>query len=117
VRTDKYNAIHVTARLDLEGSAFNRYIGDLLKTNAGNGTTSIWVHLAGRQLALAADLVNDYEFNFHHGGDKAISLYRWILPQRKDMVVPYSLFHVGCGGVIINNGNILLIEEKRVSGI
>ena len=37
-----------------------------------------------------------------------------MLPDRKDMVVPYSIFHVGCGGVIINDGSILLIEEKRV---
>lgn len=31
------------------------------------------------------------------------------------MVVPYSMFHVGCGGVIIHDNSILLIEEKRVS--
>jgi hypothetical protein len=36
------------------------------------------------------------------------------LKDRKDLVVPYSLFHVGCGGVVIHNESLLLIEEKKV---
>lgn len=114
---DKYNAVHITPKDDIEGAAFNQYIADLLRTSSSNATTSIWVHLNGRQLALVSDLVNDHHFEFHRGKGNSISLYRWILPDRKDMVVPYSMFHVGCGGVIINDGSILLIEEKRVRGV
>jgi hypothetical protein len=114
VKKDKYNGVHITPREEIEGSAFNQYMADLLRTSSSNGTTSIWVHLNGRQIALVSDLVNDHHFVFHRGAAKSMSLYRWILPDRKDMVVPYSMFHVGCGGVIIHDNSILLIEEKRV---
>jgi hypothetical protein len=33
------------------------------------------------------------------------------------MVVPYSMFHVGCGGILIENNKILLIQEKRVNNL
>ena len=31
------------------------------------------------------------------------------------MVVPYSMFHIGCGGILIRDNKILLIQEKRVT--
>lgn len=114
VKTDKYNALHITPKEEVESNVFNQYIANLLKDHSSNGTTSIWVHLNGRQLALVSDLVNDHQFDFHRGKGKSMSLYRWLLPDRKDMVVPYSMFHVGCGGVIVQDNSILLIEEKRV---
>lgn len=110
VKTDKYNALHITPNDEVPLPAFNQYIATLLKNNSTNGTTSIWVHLNGRQLSLVSDLVNDHHFDFHRGKGKTMSLYRWLLPDRKDMVVPYSIFHVGCGGVIIQDNSILLIE-------
>ena len=114
VKTDKYNAFHVTPNEEVESAAFNHYITNLIKSNSTNGTTSIWVHLNAGQLKLVSDLVNNHQFDFHRGKGKSISLYRWLLPDRKDMVVPYSMFHVGCGGVIVQDNSILLIEEKRV---
>jgi hypothetical protein len=110
VKTDKYNALHVTPKEEVTLAAFNQYIATLLKDSSSNGTTSIWVHLSGRQLDLVSDLVNDHQFDFHRGKGKSMSLYRWLLPDRKDMVVPYSMFHVGCGGVIVHDNSILLIE-------
>jgi hypothetical protein len=60
VKTDKYNALHVTPKEEVEPAAFNHYIANLLKGSLTNGTTSIWVHLNGRQLALVSNLVNDH---------------------------------------------------------
>ena len=54
-------------------------------------------------------------FNIHHGIGKSLSLYKWMLKDRKDLVVPYSMFHIGCGGVLIEDNKILLVQEKRVS--
>lgn len=60
VKTDKYNALHITPKEEVEPAAFSQYIATLLKGSLTNGTTSIWVHLNGRQLGLVSNLVNDH---------------------------------------------------------
>lgn len=109
IKNDKYNAIHITPKHQIENKLFDEYMKNLIESNLNNGTTSIWVHLNGEHISLISNLINEHSFNFHRGADKSVSLYRWILKTRKDMVVPYSLFHVGCGGVLIKDNSILLI--------
>lgn len=81
----------------------------LLEENTHNATTSIWVHLTTEEIGLAA-ILSKQSFTIHHGKGNSISMYRWLSKERSDMVVPYSMFHLGCGGVIINDDSILLIQ-------
>jgi hypothetical protein len=110
IKRDKYNAIHLTPAACLPVPAFQQYMAHLVQENLNGKTTSIWIHLDSQVLQHVSFLCNDHAFKIHHGKDNKISLYRWLLPNREDLVVPYSMFHVGCGGVFIKDDHLFLIR-------
>lgn len=59
-------------------------------------------------------LVNISGFKIHRGKGNEVSLYRWMRKQKVDLVPPYSMCIISCGGVIIHNNKILLVREKAV---
>lgn len=52
-------------------------------------------------------------FRIHEGLDNNIHLYKWLQPE-KDLVPPYSMFFLGCGGAIIDKNCLLLVQEKYI---
>lgn len=40
-----------------------------------------------------------------------------MIKNKPNRVVPFSLFHLSCGGLFINDGKVLLIQEKAVYSI
>jgi len=86
----------------------------LLKDNENSATTSVWVHLPSEYLHFISYLVNSLQFQIHHGLGNKVSLYKWLLKSKEDLVVPYSMHHVGCGGIIIRDNHLFLIREKAV---
>jgi len=64
---------------------------------------------------LIDQLINQAGFKLHYGKGEDISLYRWMREGKKDLVPAYSTHVISCGGVIINEDKILLVEEKSVS--
>jgi hypothetical protein len=73
------------------------------------GLSSVWVYLTTAQLPILDMLTNRLDFSIHHGLGKEIVLYRW-LSKVEDLVVPYSLFWVAAGALVIK-------EEKGVSKV
>ena len=65
-------------------------------------------------MGLVDGLVNRKGFNLHHAKGKDMSLYKWIKTDKKDLVPPYSLHVVSCGGVVIKDSHALIVKEKAV---
>jgi hypothetical protein len=80
------------------------------------GLSSVWVYLTTAQLPILDMLTNRLDFSIHHGLGKEIVLYRW-LSKVEDLVVPYSLFWVAAGALVIKEGKVLLVQEKGVSKV
>lgn len=59
----------------------------------------------------------DYNFKIHHNDGNNVSLYQWLREDMEDMVVPSATSHLACGSIVINQGRILLIEEKGVRSV
>ena len=113
VKIDSYKAIHLTPKSPLKTSDFNAYMSDLLKTNQNTETSSIWVHLTSNNLSLIDNLINTSQFKFHHSRGNDVSLYRWMNPNKKDIVPHFSLHVVSCGGIIVKDDHVLLVREKK----
>lgn len=49
----------------------------------------------------------------HHSKGEDTYLYKWMNTDKPDLVPPYSVHVVSCGGVIVRDNHILLVEEKK----
>ena len=72
---------------------------------------SIWIYLQTTHLSLLDVLTNKLNYNIHHGLGKEIVVYKW-LKKEEDLVVPYSMFWVAAGALVIKDDKVLLVEEK-----
>ena len=43
-----------------------------------------------------------------------MSLYKWVREGKQDLVPAFSTHIIGCGGVIIRDDKIMLVEKKSV---
>jgi hypothetical protein len=68
------------------------------------------VHLTANNLQLISGLVNQNGFKFHHSKGTDVSLYKWVKNDKKDVVPHYSLHVVSCGGVIVKDNRVLLVQ-------
>ena len=70
------------------------------------------MHLNQTNLGLIDNLVTKCGLKLHHakGGDAV--LYKWVKEGKKDLVPPYSIHVISCGGVIVKDDRVLLVEEK-----
>jgi hypothetical protein len=85
-----------------------------LQQNSKNNTSSVWVHLNKHSYNLIDPLINKSGFKLHYAKGEDVSLYRWMREGKKDLVPAYSTHVISCGGVIVNENKILLVEEKSV---
>ena len=62
-----------------------------------------------KQLDLFDQCVNHLNYKIHSGLDKKLVVYKWVSPLT-DLVVPYSIFWVAAGAVVIHEGKVLLVQ-------
>ena len=53
-------------------------------------------------------------FKIHHGKETDLVLYKWLLNNHTDLVPKYSRFYIACGGIVINDGKLLMVQESNV---
>ncbi|CAD8066499.1 unnamed protein product [Paramecium sonneborni] len=73
---------------------------------------AIWIQLDQNQLALAEKLI-EQGFQMHHCTQNYLLFSQWIIENEKSRLPNYTTHQVGAGGLIINNNQILLIQEKN----
>lgn len=56
---------------------------------------------------------NRLGYKIHTGLGKIITIYKWLI-KRSDLVVPYSVFWVAAGALLIHDNKVLLVQEKGV---
>jgi hypothetical protein len=66
------------------------------------------VYLKTDNLALLDVLVNSLNYLIHHGLGKDIVIYKW-LRKEEDLVVPYSIFCISAGALVIKDNQVLLV--------
>ena len=72
----------------------------------------MWVYLARRNSSLLG-IAFDKGFKIHHGKETELVLYRWI-HTATDLVPTFSRFYVATGGIIIEDGKLLMVQEANV---
>lgn len=108
--TDVYQAVHVTPQTQIENQQFKQYMENLIHKQSNTQTSSVWVHLSSNNFPLVDQLVNKFSFKLHHCKDSNVNLYRWMKTDKKDLVPPYSIHMISCGGIIINDGRLLYVK-------
>ena len=71
------------------------------------------MELTTQQLGILDVCTNRLGYKIHTGLDKTITIYKW-LTKRSDLVVPYSVFWVAAGALLIHENKVLLVQEKGV---
>ena len=71
------------------------------------------MELTTQHLGILDICTNKLGYKIHTGLDKTITIYKW-LTKRSDLVVPYSVFWVAAGALLIHENKVLLVQEKGV---
>jgi len=66
------------------------------------------VYLETNNLQILGLLTNKMRFSIHHGLDKSLVVKRW-LKKREDLTVPYSIFWIAAGALVIKDNKVLLV--------
>jgi hypothetical protein len=111
LEVDAYHGLHLRlpeAPLDLP--EFRLFLEE---QEAGEKYRAVWVYLRTEHLALLDALVNQLGYLIHHALGRDIVVYKW-LRKEVDLVVPYSMFWVAAGALVIRDNKVLLVQEKSV---
>ncbi|GAM25686.1 hypothetical protein SAMD00019534_088610, partial [Acytostelium subglobosum LB1] len=93
-------------------ATFEQQLKDTLKYWIENKRRGIWIKIPQSKSQFIPVLVAE-QFSFHHCQEDYLMLTRW-LPSDANRLPDYTSHFIGCGGLVINEKNeILLITEKQ----
>jgi hypothetical protein len=72
------------------------------------------LELTTNHLPLLDLCTNKLGYQIHQGLGKNIVIFKWLL-KRSNKLVPYSLFWVAAGALVIHDNKVLLVQEKGVN--
>ncbi len=109
-KIDLHKGIHLTIGEAPPVAEFADYLNQL---EEGKEYRSIWVELKTSHIPLLDLCTNKLNYTIHQGLGKDIVLNKW-LSQQENKIVPYSIFWVAAGALVVHNNKVLLVQEKGV---
>ena len=105
-----HSAFEIRLEQRLDEEVFLKYLEKRVKVERERHSKTVWVYLNEDNMDLLSPLLKA-GFKIHHGLDNRVAVYQW-LETLSDLVPPYSSIYAGCGGAIIEDDCLLLVQEK-----
>ena len=96
--------------LPLEGESFRRGLEVSVAAWREEGYRVVWLELPISRMGLAVQAVES-GFGFHHSGDDYLLMTLRL--EEGAFIPPYASHYIGAGGVVISDGSLLVVHERR----
>ena len=96
--------------LSPDAEEFRRALAVSLAAWRENGYLVVWLEVPISRMELAAHAV-DAGFGFHHSGDGYLMMT--VRLEAGAFIPPYASHYIGAGGVVISDGSLLVVHERR----